>query len=105
MADEFPGLAYPTPTVLKLWNAQLVFPKVSKRIEPTPVILHCSSYIIFQALRKGPTVSLCAANKFSPSQPCAILLFFTWFKGTCKNKQEWQVLASRMCGVPQLVIL
>lgn len=104
-ADGFPGLAYPTPTVLKLLNAQLVFPKVSKRIEPTPEILHCSSCIISQALRKGPAVSLCAANKFSPSQPCATLLFFTWFKGTCKNKQERQVIASRIRETPQLTSL
>lgn len=91
-ADGFPGLAYPTPTVLKLLNAQLIFPRMSKRIEPTPEILHCSSCIISQALRKGPTVSLCTANKFSPSQLCATLLFLLGSRAPAKINRNGKLL-------------
>lgn len=76
MADGFPGLAYPTPTVLKLLNTQLVFPKVSKRIEPNPEILHCSSCIISQPLREGLTVSLCAAKKCPLLNPVPLCYFY-----------------------------
>lgn len=88
----FPGLAYPIPAVLKLLNAQLVFPKVSKWIEPTPEILHCSSCIISEDLEKEPTGFTVCSKQILPFLTLChfvVFFFFTWFKGTCKNKQEY----------------